>query len=487
MSEYIGIDFGTTRSTVVIYKDTQDTRGTRDGITQLGNPVLSIAAVDKTNGKCYYGIDAKSKISEEYDYVPSLKDLLCEKMEYDRNYGGVTVTRNSILKGYFEYIKTIIGQSGELEIVMAVPNDFPMVRRRVLRSAAEAAGFRIKTFITEPIAAFFASYSHLTGYNESAILRNYENVAIFDWGGGTLDVTVMQRSGRIVKELAKKRMDCAGNAIDERVAQCVHQWISEKMGKNKSFEDVALRAQVVMKQFVEVAKIELNNERNVESTEITIGAYDSYGAVSQEITRKKFNECIEYIIDAAIETLRKTINESKLGIGGIDKILLVGGSSKLLLLQKKMKAEFGDKLLISSGDSDWGVSIGAALLSSAPGDFIVNQDVSLRLSDGDVYPLIKKEERISKYQKNPQPFYFGKVDDSAKAVFTFTGSEDIDKSPEKYLGIQTASIWDELIQLEVSIDENMIVNVVASCQGLPDGARCWSYANLSCCYELPND
>lgn len=487
MSEYIGIDFGTTRSTVVIYTDTKDTRGTNVGITQLGNPILSIAAVNKTNGKCYYGIDAKSKISEEYDYIPSLKDLLSDKYKYDRNYGGVAVTRDSILKGYFEHIKTIVERPGELEIVMAVPNDFPMVRRCILRSAAEAAGFKIKTFITEPIAAFFASYSHLTGYNESAILRNYENVAIFDWGGGTLDVTVMQRSGRIVKELAKKRMDCAGNAIDERVARCVHQWISEKIGKNKSFEDMTLKTQNRMKIFVEGAKIKLNGQQNVKSVMVSHGDYDDYGEVEQEITKESFNECIEYIIDAAIETLRKTIDESKLGIGGIDKILLVGGSSKLLLLQKKMKAEFGDKLLISSGDSDWGVAIGAALLSSAPGDFIVNQDVSLRLSDDSVFPLIKKEDRISKYQNDPLPYYFGKVDDSAKAIFTFTGSEDIDKSAEKYLGIQTANVWDELIQLDVSIDENMIVNVVGSCRGVPDSARRWTYANLSCCYELPND
>lgn len=486
MSEYIGIDFGTTRSTVVIYRDTQDTRDTDAKIKRLGKPVLSIAAVDKSNGKCYYGIDSKSKISEEYDYIPSLKDLLCK--EYDRIYGGVVVTRDSILKGYFEYIKTnVIRQPGELEIVMAVPNDFPVVRRSVLRSAAEAAGFRIKTFITEPIAAFFASYSHLTGYNESAILRNYENVAIFDWGGGTLDVTVMHRSGRIVKELAKKRMDCAGNAIDERVAQCVHQWISEKMGKNKSFEDMSLKTQNRMKMFVEGAKIKLNDQQNVKSVMVSHGDYDDYGVVEQEITKESFNACIEYIIDAAIETLRKAIDESKLGVGGIDKILLVGGSSKLHLLQKKMKAEFGDKLLISSGDSDWGVSIGAALLSSAPGDFIVNQDVSLRLSDESVYPLIRKEDRISKYQKNPPTFYFGKVDASEHADFTFTGSEDIDKSGEKYLKIQTMNIWDESIKLDVSIDENMIVNVVASCQGLPDGARCWTYANLSCCYELPND
>ena len=480
MPDYIGIDFGTTRSTIVAYECTNDVRN----IKKLEKPVLSIAAVDKTNGNCFYGIDAKSKISEGYDYIPSLKDLLCGK--YDRNYGNVKVTRDSILKGYFDYLKNIIGQSGELEIVMAIPNDFPMDRRCVLRSVAEAAGFKIKTFITEPIAAFFANYSRLTGYEGSAILRNCENVAIFDWGGGTLDVTVMQCSGGIVKELAKKRMDCAGNAIDERVAQCVHQWISEKRGKNKSFEDMTLKDQFRMKQFVEEAKIKLNDRKNVELTEIKLGSYDDCGAVRQEITRKTFNDCIDYIIKDAISLLRKTIEESKLGIGGIDKILLVGGSSKLLLLQEYMKAEFGDKLLISSGDSDWGVSIGAALLSATPGNFMVNQDISLRLSDGSVFPLITSESQVETYSEAKE-FEFGKVDSSSNAVFVFSGSTDIDASANKYLVVKTQALYDDRLILSVYIDENMIVHVDGRCDGLPGEESHWSYTNLSCCYQLPQD
>ena len=480
MPEYIGIDFGTTRSTVVVYEYTNYARN----IKKIGKPILSIAAVDKVNGKCYYGIDAKSKISEGYDYIPSLKDLLCK--EYDRNYGNVKVTRDSILKGYFEYLKKTIGQSGDLEIVMAIPNDFPVARRCVLRSVAEAAGFKIKTFITEPIAAFFANYSRLTGYEGSAILRNCENVAIFDWGGGTLDVTVMQCSGGIVKELAKRRMDRAGNAIDERVAQCVHQWISEKKGKNKSFEDISLTDQYWMKQFVEEAKIRLNDRKNEESTEIKLGSYDDYGAVRQEITRKTFNDCIDYIIKDAISLLRKTIEESKLGVSGIDKILLVGGSSKLLLLQENMKAEFGDKLLISSGDSDWGVSIGAALLSASPGDFIVNQDISLRLSDGSFFPLIENESPVKRYSK-AEPFEFGKVDSSSNAIFVFSGSTDIDESANKYLVVETQGLYDDRLVLSVYIDENMIVHVDGCCDGLPNKESHWTYTNLSCCYQLPQD
>lgn len=479
MPNYIGIDFGTTRSTVVTYEFTNDSRN----IKKNGEPILSIASIDKTTGSCYYGASAQDKIGEQYDYIPSLKDLLCK--EFNKQYGTFNVTRDSILKGFFKHLKGTLGNDDNFEIVMAIPNDFPMERRCLLRSVAKSAGFEIKFFINEPMAAFFANYSHLTGYDSAAILRNCENVAIFDWGGGTLDVTVMQCTNGMVRELAKNRMDCAGNAIDERVALSVHQWISEAKGKNKSFEDMSLYAQCLMKQYVEEAKIKLNDPKNAEQQDdISILQYDDYGAVCQTITKEKFNESIEYIVDAAIDLLKKTIADSKLGVSGIDKILLVGGSSKLHLLQEKMKAEFGDKLLVSSGDSDWGVAIGAALLSATPGEFMVNQDVSLRLSDDSSYPLINKGKWTNEYSKG-NVFEFGKVDSSSNAIFVFSGSADIDESDKKYLVIKTQALFDERLRLTVFIDENMIVHINGDCVGLPNSTSEWIYSNLSCCYQLP--
>ena len=487
MLNYIGIDFGTTRSTIAICENTNDVLYE---LKTSGKPILSIASIEKATGSCYYGFDAQDKISEQYDFIPSLKDLLCRDREFNKQYGSVNITKDSILKGFFDYLKrTTLGYEHSCDVVMAIPNDFPMERRSLLRSAAEKAGFRIKFFVNEPVAAFFANYSHLTGYDSAAILRNCENVAIFDWGGGTLDVTVMQCSNGMVKELAKSRMDCAGNAIDERVAKCVHQWISEVKGMNKSFEDMTLKAQIDMKQFVEEVKIKLNDPRIFRQQEIlSITPYDDYGLVNQVVTKEKFNESIEYIVDAAIDILKKTIADSKLGISGIDKILLVGGSSKLHLLQEKMKAEFGDKLLISSGDSDWGVAKGAALLSATPGEFEINQDVSLRLSDDSSFPLINKGELTKKYSKeysNVNVFEFGKVDSSSNAVFVFSGSADIDKSDKKYLIVKTQALFDECLRLTVFIDENMIVHVKGECVGLPNSTSEWKYANLSCCYQLP--
>lgn len=487
MLNYIGIDFGTTRSTIAICEDTNDVHYE---IKKKGEPLLSIASINKATGICYYGFDAQDKISEQYDFIPSLKDLLCRDRGFNKQYGSVNITKDSILKGFFDYLKRItLGIEHSCDVVMAIPNDFPMERRSLLRTAAEETGLRIKFFINEPVAAFFANYSRLSGYDSAAILRNCENVAIFDWGGGTLDVTVMQCADGMVKELAKNRMDCAGNAIDERVAQCVHHWISVKKEKNDAFEDMPQMAQVNMKRFVERAKINLNGSNNAITQErITVMGYGNYGVVDYVITKEQFNESIEYIVDAAIDILKKTIADSKLGVSGIDKILLVGGSSKLHLLQEKMKAEFGDKLLVSSGDSDWGVAIGAALLSATPGEFKVNQNVSLRLSDDSSFPLIKKDALTKKYSKeylNDNVFEFGKVDSSSNAIFVFSGSADIDESDKKYLVIKTQALFDERLRLTVFIDENMIVHVKGECVGWPNSTSEWKYENLSCCYQLP--
>lgn len=481
MSITIGIDFGTTRSAVVKY-NLEKTVIEKAGV----DPILSVAAVSKTSGICFYGADADAKYADaNYEYIPSLKDLLSK--DYDKYYGSSHLTTLSILTGFFQYLKNKVGISeASTDIVMAIPNDFPAERRKIIREAAFSAGFSIKFFINEPVAAFFANYSRIKEYDNSAILRNAEHIAIFDWGGGTLDITVMSNEGRVVKELAKNRMDCAGNAIDDRFARYVHQRIMESRGDNISFDDVLVTEQHLLRKEAEETKRQFNSSDPMNNRVITLLKYNGKPAFVR-CSSQEFNNSVEYIVDAAVKLLKDTITESGLGIAGIDKILVVGGSAKLLLLQEKLQNEFGDKLLISGGDSDWGVAIGAAALSARPGDFIVNQNIALKLNDGSVFPLIKKGTKISDYQKIPLTFCFGKVDDSAKAVFAFTGSEDIDKSGEKYLTIQTMNIWDESIQLDVSIDENLIVNVVGSCRGVPVGSRRWIYANLSCCYALPED
>lgn len=479
--EVYGIDFGTTRSTIIKY----DTEGRE--VRKIGEPIRTIAAVSIASGECFYGDAAGEKMTDaQYEFLPSLKDLLSRK--YDKEYGNTRVSNLSVIAGFFRYLKTMIEDGTPLnEVVMAIPNDFPVERRVLLRKAAAAAGISVKFFVNEPVAAFYSNFSNQEGFGHAADLRNCNNVAVFDWGGGTLDVTILGCQGARVYEIAKKRMDCAGNAIDERFARCVHARIMEKMGKDVVFEDMATPLQNNVKRMVEGVKINLNSSDPAKNTaRFAMMNYGGHGAASLELKKDYFNGCIEYIVDAAIDLLSKTIAESGLGVGGIDKIVLMGGSSKLHLLQQKAREKFGeDKILIPAGDSDWGVAIGAAMLSALPGAFYVNQNVSLRLSDDSEFPLIEKNSEVARYQGEKESFAFGKVDASEKAVFVMTGSKDIDECSDKYLVVKTQKMFNETLTITAFIDENNVVNVEGSCEGLPGETSSWKYANLTCSYQLP--
>lgn len=479
--EFYGIDFGTTRSTVVKYDSTSKE------IRKVGEPIRTVAAINMANGECLYGENARAEISNgQFEYIPSLKDLLGK--EYDKEYGGVRVTKNSVVAGFFCFLKSnVIGTDSLIEVVMAIPNDFPVERRVVLRSAASAAGISVKFFVNEPVAAFYSNFSNQEGFGHAVTLRNCNNAVVFDWGGGTLDVTILGCQGGRIYEMDKARMDRAGNAIDNRFASCVHSLAMEQLGKEVVFEDMPLATQNGIKALVESSKITLNPVGSEKDSVVFSSMnYGGYGAVSINLSKDYFNSCIEYIVNDAIGLLKKVISSSGLGVGGIDKIVLMGGSSKLHLLQQKAREYFGeDKILIPAGDSDWGVAIGAALLSAEPGEFYVNQNVSLLLCDGSEFPLIEKGNSVNTYRNRPVSYDFGKVDASDKAVFVMTGSNDIDASENKYLVVRANKLFNETVNIFAFIDENNVVNVVGTCEGLPDSKNDWKYANLKCSYQLP--
>lgn len=473
--KYIGVDFGTTRSSVVIYDNETE------NVTKVGKPVVSVAAIKKDDGLIKVG-DAVTPVmmNDAYEYIPSLKELLVKGYRYE--IGDRAITEVDLIAEFLQLLKVQtlrVHQNLSFDnIVMAIPNDFPLERRSRLREAAAKKGINIKFFVNEPLAAYFANYDSL---------KNCSNIAVFDWGGGTLDVTIARQNGGEIVELSKNRLDKAGNEITDRLANCIHYWISEEKNSSKNLRDMPRNLQIQMKGAVENIKISLNSENDEEL--FTFLNYGDFGTVRRNITREEFNSCIEYIVDKAISVLEDAIEDSKLGISGIDKILLVGGSSKLFLLQSKLKEKFGDKLLLSKVDSDWGVAIGAAMLNATPGAYMVSKNVSLRLSDNNEFPLITEGKNISEYTKdNATSIVFGKVDGKSGACFVFTGDADIDKSANKYLIVNTNGILDEKIELKAYIDENLIVKVEAVCQGSAnvEGNRGeWTYTNLKCSYKLP--
>lgn len=184
---YFGIDFGTTNSATVGYVVMdQKPEAVKYG-DEEGRPIPSVVAIDKTTGAVFTGRDAwdkKMELSESCEYISSVKTIL--DSEQIKTIAGREWTAVDVASEVFKYLKANVHNRTGIdmeEATVAIPVGFSASKRAKLREAAKKAGIHISSFISEPTAAFFANYNEL---------KSSSVVAIFDWGGGTLDVSILQ-------------------------------------------------------------------------------------------------------------------------------------------------------------------------------------------------------------------------------------------------------------------------------------------------------
>ena len=482
---FFGIDFGTTNSATCgcMINDAQR-QSVKFGDDE-GRPIPSAIAIDKNSGQVYTGREAwdkKMQLSESCEYVPSVKSLL-EDENWSREINGRIWTpvdvASEVFKGLQGRVKAYLGGNVELATAtVAIPIGFSANKRRKLREAAQKAGITISAFISEPTAAFFANYN---------ALKAMENIAIFDWGGGTLDVSILKNINGKISELATAGINIAGNDIDEKVTLRMHEKIVRSHSKKSnteasfavSFADLSSSAQDLLRVRVERAKRELSTD---DEARISMLSYGSFGQCKVNLDYGWFADIIQPEIEQAMSCLRQAIDQSGIGLANIGKIVMVGGSSNLGPLQDEMKKVYGDKVYLPE-NSEWNVAEGAAMLANDPGGYYSNQSVGIQLSDGTYFEILGKDKLLTNWSKK---FRFGIVDTSSEARFVFSGSPDIDESQERYksLAIPTYQFLQEEIDLVARVDENLVFQVLAkSSMHNKSYSRLWEYTKLKCYYK----
>lgn len=222
----------------------------------------------------------------------------------------------------------------------------------------------MRQFVTEPLAAFFANYNHL---------KNERYVAIFDWGGGTLDITVLENraDGKIV-ELAKAGLQMAGDELNEAIAREIHRRLVDLHGFGKAFSGMPAIDREKLIEQCEIAKCRLS-----EKEEESIVLMDYGGAVvNEKLTRRQMGDVIRPHVRRALELLAKVIADSKLTKEEIGKVLVVGGSSRLLDVRNGIEQMFAgstDKIL-KPKDAEWNVAKGAGRLDYRKGEYFSAED-----------------------------------------------------------------------------------------------------------------
>ena len=473
-----GIDFGTTNSSLCFLPTVGS--ATRRDIGAGDRPFPSVVAINRETGAVLCGIRAWEQrraleANPVYEFIPSIKTVL--GTDWKRLIAGRIWRPWDVAAEVLKAIKAEAVSLLESDVdkaLVSIPVGFHSEKRRDLRRAAEAAGITIERFVGESTAAFVESAS---------AMRADTYVVVFDWGGGTLDISILKNSNGTIRELATTGIPLGGDAIDRKLAHHIHSKVANKQNFDCAFEDVPVKDQDRLIVRCEEAKRRLCNEDTASIAMIGYGPFDEF---RETIDRYWFADFVRDEIDQAVSALTKALREAHLGAATIDRILVVGGSSKLVSLRERLIREFGEERLVFPFDSEWSVSRGAAKLGDSGIICKSAQDVGIVLSSDEIFPMLRKDSPIDGWEGTWQ---FGITDTSEEAHLVFTGSDDIDQSPEKYrcVSVPAYRFLQESLIIDAWVDENLVFNATARSDMHPVPANeqpVWKYERLKVYYDL---
>lgn len=464
-----GIDFGTTTSSAVWYQTAGSTRRFQE-YGEDAMPIPSVIAIDRRTGEVQTGREARAHREElvsSSECISSIKTVLNDR-EWSREIAGVTWRPENVVSRVFGALKD--STKDQLDVAtLAIPVGFGSTARKTLREAAKTVGIEIESFVSESTAAFFASYEDL---------QSAENVAVFDWGGGTLDVSVLRHSRGRIEEIATNDLNKAGDLIDETLARRVHAEFAREKGVDIPFDDMDAKDRDALIYRCEMAKIALSDE---DEAMVRIFGYGPLGRVRKDISYGWFEGVIEPIVDEALGCFDEAIRNAGLSSYGLDRVILVGGSSYLRPLRRRMEERFGDRLFFPA-NPEWSISRGAALLSRYPGAYVAAQDVSIILSDGTPYYLLKRGDKVDTRRRSAE---FGITDTSEMVRVVFSGSRDIDNDASRFQirDIPGYGFLEERIRLEYWVDSDLVFHVKMYSNMRPE-SEVWEYGKLKLSYDL---
>ena len=236
------------------------------------------------------------------------------------------------------------------EAVITVPAYFNDAQRNATKAAGEIAGLKVRRIINEPTAAALAY-----GLDK----KSNENIAVYDLGGGTFDVSIIEMGDGVQEVLATAGNNhLGGDDFDKKVMDYIIAQFKSETGIDLSNDKMAMQR---VKEAAEKAKIDLSGMTTAQISLPFITA-DATGPKHLEttLTRAKFNEMTADLVEATMGPVRQAMKDSGLSMNDIDKILLVGGSTRIPAVQEAIQ-KFSGKEPFKGINPDECVAMGAAL------------------------------------------------------------------------------------------------------------------------------
>ena len=347
MSKIIGIDLGTTNSCVAVLE-----AGEAKVIPNPEGNRTTPSIVCKKNGETIVGDAAKRQAETNPNTIRSIKRLMGtnEKVEMEGKKYTPEEISAMILTNLKETAEKYLGEK-VTKAVITVPAYFNDAQRQATKNAGKIAGLEVERIINEPTAASLAY-----GFDKQ---DKMQTILVYDLGGGTFDVSVLELGDGVyeVKSTAGNNR-LGGDDFDERIINYLVETFRKENGIDLSTDKMAMQR---LKEAAEKAKKDLSG---VTTTQISCPfiTQGENGPLHLDVTltRAKFESLISDLVESTLKPVQDALKEAKLKKEDIDHVILVGGSTRIPMVQELVKKELG-KEPNRSVNPDEVVAMGAAI------------------------------------------------------------------------------------------------------------------------------
>lgn len=480
----VGFDFGTTNSLISVV------RGQR-AISFLDDEQRPIPSV-----VCYEGVqkilgrEAKERLAQAGLGVQG-NTVRSPKMFLGRESVFVEGTERSSVDIVSDVVRHVLHQAqssardlGEIPgAVVTIPVDMEGYRRRALREAFMLAGLRIVQFVHEPLAALYGLFRD---QDLASMLRRYDRklVLVFDWGGGTLDLTLCRPMGDMVVQLMNDGTDeVGGDVFDEAIMNRLIQKVAAARGLGESV-DTQPGAKARLMDRCERAKIDLSSRSNVA---IYVGSFFR-GADEEEfdyaLSQGELEQIVGPLLDKGFKRIERILTDAGYTPEQVSLCVATGGMSNMPAVKRRLHEWFGpERVKIPDGTATL-ISQGAAWIAADQVGLQLAKNVELVLARNSYLPLVKAGTVMPKEGEVQRETYHLYCTDPRDGVAKFqictpkrAGASVLPSDPRTHLEHVTVKVdgkaraFQERLELDVRINDDLILDAHARSLNLKDEDR----------------